>query len=78
MTAQTEYLGQYTDEVANLIVTELEGAGIGWSYKQPGMFTRLFFAGEWGTRLFVESSRLQEARTIAERVELRLRPGEQE
>jgi hypothetical protein len=62
------YLGQYTDEVANLIAAELERAKIGWSYKQAGRFTKIFFAGEWGTRLFVEDSRIEEARRIAERV----------
>jgi hypothetical protein len=62
------YLGQYTDEVANLIGSELERAKIRWSYKQAGRFTKVFFAGEWGTRLFVEDSRIDEARQIAERV----------
>ena len=74
MTATSEYLGQYTDIVANLIVTELEEAGIAWGYKQPSLITRIFFAGEWGTRLFVESSRLRDARTIADRVVQRAEP----
>lgn len=74
MSTTTEYLGQYTDVVANLIVAELEEAGIGWSYKQPGLITRVFFAGEWGTRLFVESSRLPEAKSIADRVVQRMNP----
>jgi hypothetical protein len=62
------YLGQYTDEVANAIAGELEDAEIPWSYKQAGGITKIFFVGEWGTRLFVEKDRLDEARTIAERV----------
>jgi hypothetical protein len=62
------YLGQFTDEVANEIAGELEGAGIPWSYKQAGFLTKVFFMGEWGTRLFVEDARLGEAREIAERV----------
>jgi len=62
------YLGQYTDEVANAIAGELEAADISWSYKQASGITKIFFAGEWGTRLFVEKERLDEARTIAERV----------
>jgi len=62
------YLGQYTDEVANAIAGELEAAKISWSYKQAGGITKVFFAGEWGTRLFVEKERLDEARAIAERV----------
>lgn len=70
------YLGQYTDEVANLIVTELEEAGIGWSYKQASFLTRVFFFGEWGTRLFVDADGLEDARRIAERVSLRMNPKE--
>ena len=61
------YLGQYTDEVANTIAGELEAAEISWSYKQASGLTKIFFAGEWGTRLFVEKERLDEARAIAER-----------
>ena len=74
MTVRSEYLGQYTDDVANVIASELEEAEIGWSYKQTGFFTRTFFAGEWGTRLFVESERLDDARRIAERVVQRMQP----
>lgn len=62
------YLGQFTDEVANAIAEELEGAGIGWSYKQPGFLTRIFFMGEWGTRMFVDDEHVDAARTIAERI----------
>jgi hypothetical protein len=65
---KSTYLGQYTDETANAIAEGLEHAGISWSYKQAGWLTQIFFLGEWGTRLFVEESRLEEARTIAERV----------
>ena len=43
----TVYLGQFTDEVANLIAVELEEAEIGWSYKQAGFVTKVFFMGEW-------------------------------
>ena len=70
------YLGQYTDEVANLIVTELERAEIGWSYKQASFLTRVFFLGEWGTRLFVDADRLDDARRIADRVTARMNPTE--
>jgi hypothetical protein len=76
MITKSVYLGQYTDEVANVIAEELEQAQISWSYKQPGFFTRAFFAGEWGTRLFVEESKLIEARRIADRVVARLHPGD--
>ena len=73
---KTVYLGQYTDEVANAIAAELEGAEIGWSYKQASFLTRIFFLGEWGTRLFVDEARLDEARRIADRVAVRMSPKE--
>lgn len=62
------YLGQYTDEIANLIAGAFEQAGISWSYKQAGSVSKIFFMGEWGTRLFVDESRLDEAKAIVERV----------
>jgi hypothetical protein len=68
------YLGQYTDEVANAIAGELEAADISWSYKQASGITKIFFAGEWGTRMFVAKERLDEARTIAERVAASMSP----
>ncbi len=68
------YLGQYTDEVANAIAGELEAAEIPWSYKQAGGITKIFFMGEWGTRLFVEKERLVEAKAIAERVSTSMEP----
>ncbi|MEX0873772.1 MAG: hypothetical protein WD646_11905 [Actinomycetota bacterium] len=68
------YLGQYTDEVANAIAGELEAAAIDWSYKQAGGITKVFFIGEWGTRLFVDSERLDDARAIAERVSALMNP----
>ena len=70
--ARSAYLGQYTDEVANVIATELEQAEIAWSYKQAGRFTKVFFAGEWGTRLFVDEDELERAQRIAERVVQRM------
>jgi hypothetical protein len=66
---RSAYLGQFTDEVANAIAGRLEDAGIEWSYKQAGFFTRIFFIGEWGTRMFVDVERLDEARRIATDVE---------
>jgi hypothetical protein len=65
---KSAYLGQYTDEVANEIAAALEHADIMWSYKQAGSLTRIFFMAEWGTRLFVDSSRLDEARAIAKEI----------
>lgn len=61
----TVHLGQYTNEHANEIAGELEKAGIVWWYKQPGYFSWIW---EKGTRLFVDSARLEEARAIAESV----------
>jgi len=62
------YLGQFPDEMANEIAGELERAGIAWSYKQAIWITKIFFLGEWGTRLFVDSSRLEEAQAIVQRL----------
>jgi hypothetical protein len=46
----------------------LEQAGIAWSYKQSGVIGRVLFAGEWGTRLFVDAACLDEAREIVAKV----------
>jgi hypothetical protein len=67
---RSAYLGQYTDEVANLIAGALEHAEISWSYKQAAFVTRIFLMGEWGTRLFVDSAKLDEAKEIADRAEI--------
>ena len=66
---RSAYLGQFTDEVANAIAGRLEDAQIGWSYKQAGFFTRIFFIGEWGTRMFADAERIDEAKRIAQEVE---------
>ena len=65
MSLRTAYLGQFTHENANKIAGALESAGIAWTYKQFGGLTRLFFAGDWGVRLYVDASRLDEARAVA-------------
>ena len=65
---KTAYLGQYMDETANDIVEKLVEANIPWTYKQATFITRALFAGEWGTRLFVDETRLEEARAIAKDV----------
>ncbi|MGZ4210970.1 MAG: hypothetical protein ACXVQX_10290 [Actinomycetota bacterium] len=65
---RTAYLGQFDHEHANRIAAALEEAGIAWTYKQFGRLTKLFFAGDWGVRLFADSSRIDEARTIASHV----------
>lgn len=61
----TVYLGQYTHEHAETIAGELEQAGIAWWYKAPGFLSQIW---EHGVRLFVDRSRLEDARRIAERV----------
>jgi hypothetical protein len=65
---RTTYLGQYTDEHANEIAGLLEDAGIAWYYKQAWGPFRVLFLGDWGTRLFVDEARLDEARELAKRV----------
>ena len=64
----TVYLDQYVDENAEKIGEALDEAGIVWWSKTSGRFVRLFFAGDWGTRIFVERDREEEARRIAEEV----------
>lgn len=59
---RTVHLGQYTHEHAEAIAAELEGAGIVWWYKVPGFFSQIW---ERDVRLFVDRSRLEEARGIA-------------
>lgn len=60
----TVYLGQFTWEHANQIAEALEKADIAWWVKNPGTLSYALF-GEWGPRLFVDRSRLEEARAIA-------------
>jgi hypothetical protein len=61
----TVHLGQYTRETANEIAGELEAAGIFWWYKEPGWLSQVW---EQGVRLFVDKTRLAEAKAIADRV----------
>lgn len=68
MTTPTTYLGQFTDENAEKIAERLEAAGIVWWHKTHGRLMRVLSAQDWGTRLFVEEARLDEARAIAEEV----------
>ncbi|MDX1622124.1 MAG: hypothetical protein R3320_14100 [Nitriliruptorales bacterium] len=64
----TVYLDQYTDENAERIGEALDDAGIVWWSKTSGRFVRFVFAGDWGTRIFVEKGRVDEARRIADEV----------
>jgi hypothetical protein len=61
----TVHLGQYTRETANEIAEELERVGIVWWYKEPGWLSVVW---EFGVRLFVDKTRLPEAKEIAERI----------
>jgi hypothetical protein len=61
----TVHLGQFTRETANEIAGELEKAGIVWWYKEPGWISAVW---EFGVRLFVDRTRLNEANDIAERI----------
>lgn len=62
----TVYLGSYTHEHADQIAGGLEAAGISWWFKQPGWLSNLWEFG--AVRLFVDRERLEESRTIAQRV----------
>lgn len=64
----TTYLGQFTEEHAEAIAKALAEAGIVWWHKASGRLVRTLFAGDWGVRLFVDSSRLDEAREVVRRV----------
>ena len=64
---ETVYLGNFSWATANEIAGELEEAGVFWWAKNPGAITRVLFA-EFGVRLFVDRSRLDEARFIAARL----------
>lgn len=64
----TTMLGQFTHEHAEAIAEALEGAGIVWWHKASGGLVRFLSAGDWGVRLFVDSSRLEEARELVRRV----------
>jgi hypothetical protein len=61
----TVHLGQFTRETANEIAGELEQAGIVWWYKEPGYLSQVW---EMGVRLFVDKSRLAEAKAIRDRI----------
>jgi hypothetical protein len=61
---RTVYLGQFTHEHAETIAGALEEAGIAWTYKQFGRLTKLFFAGDWGVRMFVDAARVEDAKAI--------------
>jgi uncharacterized LabA/DUF88 family protein len=65
---RTVELGQFTDENADTIAARLEDAGIVWWFKQSGRWGRTLFLGDWGTRLYVDATRLDEAKALAAEV----------
>lgn len=65
---RTVELGQFEDDNAHVVAQRLEDAGIVWWSKSTGRLARTLFAGDWGTRLFVDRSRLDEAQAIAREV----------
>jgi hypothetical protein len=67
-TLRTAYLGQFTPEHAERIAEALEKESIAWTYKRFGKLTKLFFAGDWGVRMFVDAARLDEAKAIVARL----------
>lgn len=64
---RTVHLGQFTDENADRVLEALESAGIAHWEKRAGGFSRFFFAGEWGVRVFVDAERHDEAIAVADR-----------
>jgi len=65
---RTVQLGQFVDENADLIGERLTAAGIQHWGKRSGGLTRWLSAADWGTRIFVEEARLQEAQRIVREV----------
>jgi hypothetical protein len=65
---RTVELGQFTDENAERIAAQLEKAGIVWWHKSSGRFVRLLSAADWGTRIYVDRARLDDAKRIVDRV----------
>lgn len=61
---RTVYLGQFDEAHAERIAAALEEAGIPWHCKSFGRITRFFFLGDWGVRLYVDGSRIDEVKGI--------------
>ncbi|MDQ3877326.1 MAG: hypothetical protein M3290_03095 [Actinomycetota bacterium] len=68
----TVHLGRFSRERANEVAARLEQAKITWWYKEPGIFSQIW---EYGVRLFVDSSRLEDARAIVDQLDSELGPG---
>lgn len=65
---RTVLLDQFEDDNAERVLERLDAARIEHHHKRSGGLTRVLFAGEWGTRIFVDEARLDEARSIAREV----------
>lgn len=62
---RTVYLGEYTEAHANSIAEQLESEGIVWWAKEPGFLSGLW---EHGIRLFVDRTKLDHAKSVADRI----------
>lgn len=60
---RTVYLGQFLPDHAEAIATELDARDIVWWSKEPNGFTRIWDRG--GVHLFVDRTKVDEARSIA-------------
>jgi len=59
---RTVHLGEFTPKHAERISRQLDAAGIVWWTKEPGFINRIW---QLGVEIFVDRSRLDEARAIA-------------
>lgn len=67
----TVLLGQFSHERAEALAKELTEAEIVWWHKQAGGIAQMLFRGDWGVRLFVDSSKIPQVKEIVERVNAR-------
>lgn len=65
---RTVELGQFTEDNAERIAAALHDAGIAWWHKSSGRIVKLLSAADWGTRIYVDVTRLDEARRLASEV----------
>ena len=61
---RTVYLGEYTEPHANQIAEQLDADGVVWWAKEPGFLSILW---EHGIRLFVDRTKLDHAKAVADR-----------
>lgn len=65
---RTVALGQFVDENADEILRRLDDAGIEHWMKRSSGLVRWLSASDWGTRIFVDEARLDQAQRIASEV----------